>query len=371
MKTKTMKKLTALSLMMAVSVWMMGGAFVVADVDTSLTRDTAGGQNPIVKAKWEANLDRYTDDDPAAGAQFLPSGQYQVNKTITLCAVVTDPDGLADIDAVYADVFYPENIALGDSHVALPDQSGLGCGELMQEDTLTRLDKQEGWDLFCNRVKNENNNLPTFNGGYDYDEICNVDTGELMKLTAAVYCGEKELSYEDPSGDYKVWAVAQDKNGLQGTLENHFTYLPMTAFEKDFSAVAYGNVKLNTHKIISGDLTWDSETGANPATVRNVGNTRLAMKVLQDDMGLGKTDGSWNVKYDGRIGSDVAFKNYWPDNLTRLNGELDLSEMNEMDFSVLISKFPPTNPGPDYTGAMTLSAVSVPHLICCNSGCEN
>jgi len=369
------KKLTALCLMMAMAVSMGGFNMVAATdggADTSLTRDTAGGASPIVKAKWEANLDRYTDDDIAPGAQFMPSGQYQVNKGISLCAVVTDPDGLADIDAVYADVFYPEDIALGDSHVALPDQSGLGCGELMQEDTLTRLDKQAGWDLFCDSVRNNNNKLPTFNTGYNYDEICNVDTGELMKLTAAVYCGEKELSYEDPSGKYKVWAVAQDKNGLQGTLENYFTYFPVTAFEKDFSAVAYGNVKLNTHKIISGDLAWDGvNNGTSPATVRNVGNTRLFMRVLQDDMGLGKTDGNWNVRYDGRVGSDVAFKSYLPDTLTNLNGELDLSEKNEMDFSIDISKFPPTHSGDSYTGAMTLSARSADHLTCCTSGCDS
>jgi hypothetical protein len=326
MKIKLIKKAIAMFSVVAVSFASLGLSVAVATtpvVDTSLTRITAGGANPIVKAKWEMNLgSQGTDDATTAGAQFMPSGQYQVNKGITLCAVVTDPDGLADIDAVYADVFYPENIALGSSHTPLANQSGLGCGELMQEDTLTRLDKQAGWDLFCGSVRNNNYNLPTFNTGYDYDEICNVDTGELMKLTAAVYCGDKYLSYEDPSGDYKVWAVAQDKNGLQGTLENHFKYLPVTAFEKDFSAVAYGNVKLNTHKIISGDLAWDGvNNGTSPATVRNVGNTRLYMKVLQDDMGLGMTDGRYNVLYDGRVGSDVVFRSYWPNTLTCLNGE--------------------------------------------------
>jgi hypothetical protein len=289
----------------------------------------------------------------------MPSGEYQVNKTIGLCAIVTDEDGLADIDNVYVDVFYPDGIALGDSHVALEDQSGLGCGELMQEDTLTRLSKADGLELFCNKVRNENTNLPTFNQGYDYEEICKLD-GELQKETAAVYCGVKDLSYEDPSGEYKVWAVAQDGNGLQGILENYFSYLPLTAFETDFTSVNYGNVRLNTHKIISGDLTW----GGEKATVRNVGNTRLAMRVWQDDMGLGKTDGIWNVKYDGRVGSFASFAQYNPEVTKVLADELDLSELDEMDFSVLISKFPPTHVGESYIGNMTLSAVSRPHLVC-------
>jgi len=265
---------------------------------------------------------------------------------------------------VYADVFYPEDVELGTSHVPLPDQSGDGCGELMQEDSLTKLSKAEGLALFCDQVRNNNNNLPTFNTvpmTYTYDEICKAD-GELQKETAAVFCGEKDLSYEDPSGDYIVWAIGQDKVGLQGTLENHFTYLPLTAFQVDFNSIDYGNVRLNTHKIINGNLTWDTP-GVNNASVRNVGNTRLAMSVWQNDMGLGKTDGNWNVEYDGRVGSSATFAVYSPEVTTLLADPLDLSELDEMDFSIDISKFPPTHTGP-YTGTMTLTAGAVAHLHC-------
>jgi len=340
------------------------------EVNTGLTRDTTGGIAPIVKVKWEANGDRYTDDATTAGAQFKPSGQYQVNKTIALCAIVTDPDGLADVTtapgAVYGDVFYPVNIKLGDSHTPLPSQSGEGCGALMQEDKLTKLDKAAGIDLFCNLVRTNNNNLPVFNTTpvtYTYDEICKAD-GELQKETAAVYCGTKDLSYEDPSGVYAVWAVVQDKVGLQGKLVNSFTYLPLTGFETDFNYVGYGPVRLATHKVISGDLTWDAlNTGG--ASVRNIGNTRLSMKVLQNDMGFGKTDGIWNVKYDARVGSDAAdWSYYFPEVTKKLADMLDLSELDEMDFSIDVSKFPPTHEADSYTGTMTLSAVSEAHLEC-------
>ncbi len=371
MKVKLIKKAIAMFSLVAVSVCTFGlnAVATTTPVTTGLTSDTSGGQIPIVKAKWEANVDRYTDDSSAAGAQFYPSGVYQVNKTIAMCAVVTDPDGLADINNVYADVFYPETIDVGSSHVKLPTQDGsplAGCGVLMQEDVLTRLDKQAGIDLFCGQVRNYNPNLPTFNpsGLYDYDEICALD-GELQKDTAAVYCGIKEISYEDPSGDYEVWAVAQDNNGLQGKLVNHFTYLDFTAFEADFNAISYGPVRLNTHKVIPGDLVWDA-LNQGRASVRNVGNTRLAMKVWQDDMGLGLTSGEWNVEYDARVGSAATYVVYDPEVTTILNGELDLSELDEMDFSVEISKFPPTHIGDCYTGNMTLSAMKVPHLICIN-----
>ena len=344
----------------------MTPALADTTVTTGLVADTSGGTAPIVLAKWEANTDRYTDASTAAGAQFTASGQYNGHKTIAICAIVGDPDGLADVKNVYADVFYPENIALGSSHVALADQSGLGCGGLMQEDSLAKLGKQAGIDLFCTNVRTRNNLLPTINTDYSYDKICNTD-GELWKDTAAVYCTTKTISYEDPSGDYKVWAVAQDTNGKQGILENHFTYLETTAFETDFNSVSYGNVRLNIHKIISGNFTWEPSTSTRP-TVRNTGNTRLQMRIMQDDMGLGQTmvgnTNQWNVKFDARVGSVATSASFWPNAWTTLNDSLDLSEMDEMDFSIDISKFPPTHEDANFTGTMTLSANSIAHLAC-------
>jgi hypothetical protein len=331
---------------------------------TGLTQVQAGGSAPIVKAKWEANVDGYTDDSVAAGAQFNPTGVFNGNRTIKVCAIVTDPDGVADVKGVYADVYYPTGIAVGPSHVKLSTQDGsptAGCGVLMQEDTLTKLSKADGISLFCNQVQQHNNNLPTFNSGYNYSEICKAD-GELMKETAYVACTDKVISYEDPAGDYKVTAVAQDASSLTGTLDNSFAYLPMTAFETDFTSVNYGNVKLDTHKIINGDLTW-SPINAGPATVRNVGNTRFSLQVLEDDMGLGKTSGNWNVQYDGRVGSDATFVTYAPNVLTTLPNTLNLSEMNEVDFSIDVSKFP-VNHSATWTGNITLSASSAAPLTC-------
>jgi len=379
-----MKKAIILSMVFAMAFALVMPAMAVTDpgvVSTGLTRDTSGGAAPIVKAKWEAYgadlqgtgtpyavTEFYHDQAITAGAQFIPSGKYGVNTKIALCSVVTDPDGLADITtapgAVYGDVFYPENVELGMSHVNLPSQSGLGCGALMQEDKLTKLSKDDGLALFCSSVRNSNNNLVTFKTGYNYDEICALD-GELQKETAAVYCTTKDLSYEDPSGVYKVWAVAQDKVGLQGQLENTFTYMPVTAFETDFTSITYGNVRLATEKIISGDLTWDSVLNQGRASVRNVGNTRLAMRVQQNDMGFGMTDSAYNVAYKARVGSGATWASYAPFASAKvLADELDLSELDEMDFSIIVSKFPPTHVGDIYNGDMTLSAVSKAHLAC-------
>lgn len=328
-------------------------------IGTLLNKDAGGGADPIVKAKWEMKSgSQGLDDSTDPGAQFMASGVYQVGTPVTVCTVVTDPDGVADINGVYADVFYPLLFDLGPNH----EPNRQGCGAMVgNEFSLSPLSKADGISLFCNSIRSNNNNLPNFNNGYNYDEICATD-GELMKETARVYCGTMTLSYEDPSGDYRVEAIAQDKNGLTGGLQNYFRYLDTTAFDVDFSTVNYGNVKLNTHKIINGDLTFANGDGK--PTVRNVGNTRLAMQVWQDDMGLGKTDSSWNVRYDGRVGSDAAFTVYDPFAVTMLNLPLNLSQTNEMDFSIDIFKWPPTHIGESYAGTMVLGASKVEHLAC-------
>ena len=379
--TNIMKKTLIITMVLAFAFSMSLPALATTNViSTGLIQDQGGsGVAPIVKAKWEMNSTRETtspygylgtDDSTADGAQFNPTGVKDVDRVNTLCAIVTDGDGLSDINGVYADVYYPTDqtqnnapIDLGPSHVKLSTQSGLECGLLMQEDTMTRLTKDEGIALFCNKIRNGNNNLPTFNTvpmTYTYDEICKTD-GELMKETAYVACVDKHLSYEDASGMYKVTALVQDVANLNGTLDNQFEYLPLTAFETDFSSVNYGNVKLNTNKIIIGDLTWDNGI----ASVRNIGNTRMNLQVMQDDMGLDKTSGNWNVRYDARVGSVVAHQNYYPDALTTLDDALDLSEMDEVDFSILVTKFPLNN-STNWTGTMTLSAVSAAHLTCYN-----
>lgn len=319
--------------------------------------------NPIVKAKWEMNIGRDsggkylgTDDSSEPGAQFLPSGKYQVSKNIASCAIATDSDGLSDINAVYADIFYPTDVSLGPDH----EENQQGCGEIKAGIKLDKLSKSDGYELFCGKIKSANNNLAVFDKNYNYDEICAID-GELAKETAAVYCAENPLSYEDPSGNYRARVMAQDKDGLNGFLENSFRYLDLTAFEADFDSVNYGKVKLNTHKIIGGDLKWGT---ANRPTVRNVGNTRLKITVLENDMDLGKTGSEWNVSFKSRVGAGADFTKYFPETMAILANPLNLSAIKDMDFSIEVSRFRRGNDKLDYTGMMTLGAIKEDHLKC-------
>ena len=380
-----MKKLIILSIFAVALMGIMPvvSADTTTTIDTGLTRSQGGGAGPIVKAKWEMKAPYAsllgTDDSTAEGAQFNPPGVYNGAMNYSVCAIVTDPNGAADIKNVYTDIYYPATTAFHPEDPAHPDQIGggdgtpdwdygtSGCGAFIEENQLTKLAKMDGWNLFCDTIRDNNENLPEFFGSYDYDEICG-QTGELMKEEAYVYCSDKSLTYEDPAGNYKVEVFALDISGNFSYVDepdfNHFEYLPLTGFEVDFNAVSYGEVMLDVHKRISGDLTWDSGTGANPASVRNIGNQRLWMNVEQDDMDLGyTTEVGWNVEYDARVGNEeLNWAYYDPEEIQQLEDILDLSEMEEMDFSIKVKKFPSTST--DYSGDMTLSATTAPFRKC-------
>lgn len=87
------------------------------------------------------------------------------------------------------------------------------------------------------------------------------------------------------------------------------------------------------------------------------------MYIKQDDMGLGTTDGQWNVWYDVRVGSNLEdWKVFAPDQVKRLEDILDLSEVEEMDFSILVKKFPSTQT--EWSGNMWLGARSAAFRQC-------
>jgi len=405
-----MKKVIILTLVFAL-VFGISGTFAGftppsanASIGTSLTRDDAGAgaSRPIIKAKWEMkgpcfsgstwnNCSTVGEGEDALGdeyAQFNAPGVWDDVMNYTVCAIVTDPNGVGTINGVYADIYYPASVAFHpESNTPYndkinggpltptdpgPDYGKSGCGAFIEENTLKPLSMSDGYDLFCNHINGSNNNLPTFYGGYNYNDICGDGTneGQLVKQTAKVYCDDKTLKWEDPAGNYKVEVFAIDSSGnfsyTTSPDYNHFTYRETLGFQVDFDAVDYGTVALSNpgdeHKKIAGDLTWDTMAGVagtndNPASVRNIGNVRLNMLVKQNDMGLGQSSGQWNVEYDARVGANEAdWKKYSPSSTTfaELEDILDLSQLEEMDFSILVTKFPSI--ATNYTGVMDLDA---------------
>jgi len=318
---------------------------------------------PVVKALWTmnglANELLGTDDGEEIGTQFLPSGQYQVSKPISVCAVIFDEDGIENIDSSFSEIYYPMASFGQDA-----EETRIGCGEKKGEkNQMITLTKSDGIELFCNNIQNNNATLPTFYDVYDFSGICG-EAGDLETDKAVVYCSDTELLYDDIAGEYKVLVFGQDKEGVSSNiLSGTFNYLALTAFEADFTALDYGEVMLNARKTIEGDLIWNEPKGENQLTIRNVGNTRAQIKIEQDDMCLGKTDGVWNVRYGTKIGQDSSWQNYWPEEAILLDKALELSGMDGIDFAIEVLHFPEDDIQ-SYSGNMDINAQIIPYLSC-------
>ncbi len=334
----------------------------------SLTMENAAAL-PRILASWAMHITKNetnqfvgTDDNLDAGAQFLPSGQYQVNKSIAVCAI--SADGASPVANVFARLFYPTDVAVSSATSTATTSPALGCGAAFEKELrLEPLSHTDGLELVCNQLKNNNNNLPGFNTAVDYDALCG-DTGLLNTYQAQVFCQAQDLTQNDPSGLYQTKVYAADTTGAFSLFfDNTFKYLELTAFAVDFDAINYGPVQLNIAKIVYGNLDWETPLGANPATLTNVGNTRLRLVVKQNDFGLGGSANNWNVNYQARLGLAAPFITYQPETAITLNEIVDLGTTHALDFGIQVFKFP-SETSAAYAGQMTLLAEKVDHLAC-------
>lgn len=334
-----------------------------AEVGTGLDLNFSNNERPVVQAIWQMNQaasssDQGQDDSLADGAQFMPSGQYQVDKPIEVCAVVSDPDGLADLTGVNGQIYYPKDIYLG------PDRSSSqpGCGQSKEEwFSMAVLTPSQGINLFCEQLKSQNANLPNFKTGYDFESLCGP-SGDLNKETSRVFCGQNRLAYQDPAGEYRVKITALDQKQAEGLLENSFKYLELIAFEIDFDNIEYGSMRLNTPKVLAGNETFSANDGR--PTLRNIGNTRLEIAIKQNDMGLGKSETGWNLTYQARVGQDAILTNYWPEAWTTLANSMNLGQTSQFDLAVEVLKFPEAAAEGHYAGRLSLNAVAASQLPC-------
>ena len=333
------------------------------DVATGMDLSFSDNERPVVQAVWEMNQavstsDQGQDDSLADGAQFMPSGQYQVDKTIEICAVANDPDGLEDLASVNSQIYYPENIYLGPNR----ESSQPGCGQAKEGWMLMKtLEPSQGLELFCEQLRSQNANLPSFKTGYDFAALCGP-AGDLIKETSRVFCGQVGLAYQDPAGEYRVKIAALDQKNEAGTLENSFKYLELVAFEIDFDNIDYGSMRLNNAKVLSGNDAFLANDGQ--PTLRNIGNTRLEINIKQNDMGLGQSETDWNLTYQARVGQDASFTNYWPEAWATLVNSMNLGQTSPLDLAIEVLKFPEIAAGEYYAGKLSLNAVAAPQLVC-------
>ena len=176
-----------------------------------------------------------------------------------------------------------------------------------------------------------------------------------------MFCAESSLAYDDPAGEYEFVVTIKDSKENMDASRNILKYLELTTFENDFSDFQYGAVSENKLKIIAGDSVWGNSLAP---TVRNIGNTRLQIKIQQNDFNLGKTNGIWNIEYRTRVGENVEWLSYFPEQSAYLKDSLDLGQTANIDFGILIKKYPEDDNQSNFSGEMILSAEKVSGLIC-------
>jgi hypothetical protein len=329
-----------------------GGQITSFSTGSTATGGISNNSTPQILAAWQMNDSQNedndylgSDDETGEGAQFLPSGLFEVDKNIVVCAVATDPDN-TQLSAVKGNIYYPADIDWGQL-----ETTGGSCQlPLVEELSLEPISSEQAQELLCHKIKNDNNNLAVFNANAGYESLCQAD-GELAGQTAQVYCATQPLSYNSPAGNYQIEIFALGQDGETGeSLASSFEYLPLTSYEVDFSSVNYGPVGLDIQKVIRGDSSFSDGDG-NP-TVRNVGNTRLQISITQDDMGLGEN----NISYAVRIGkSDDDWQDYLPNTSPiHIKNILDLGETQPIEFSVLVTDFP--EEATPWSGGMNLFA---------------
>ena len=341
---------------------------------------TNGNHAPLIKCKWEYDLDVVITPDicdqcqPCTGSVWMhdaccliPGLQVKPhlygNTRVGYYAVVTDLEGKDSVEHVYADVWHP-------------DKSFKYQIELFPVgfDTSNNYDKTEALNIW-DHVWAHHSDLIKINEVW---ENTLVDTtaaedirDELNEELAYLYYTEAEINYCQPGGWYYVGVRAHDNyDAYCDYLFNRFWYIPTAGFDVDFTSVNYGTVAEGIEKKVGGDYNFVQ--GDLKPTIRNTGNTPLELYIYQDDMGFGKTAGVYNVQFDAQMTADSAmnriFYPYEKDKIDiygvnepenqypgiRLPGVLPLCDEEKLDFSIHVYK---GFPGETYSGTMDLCAL--------------
>jgi hypothetical protein len=368
----------------------------VQEPDNNITLADGVTIKPVVN-----NLESGDPSHLTAGTQINPPVIFNASKTIDFFAVVSDPAGVANLSAavggdVFGYVFSPANSPLPYS---TPTDPTFGAPDYKFKTEFT-YDLGSGATAIATLTAAYNAHLVNFGPvaaqdpniaqegavlgqNYTFANLHNSSlTGELDKHVAELYEGVGVLTYEQPAGTYSIDVYGIDKSGnVSVKLTTPFYYLPIPAVETDFTSITYGNVSLRVPLTIPGDVTW----GNNIATVRNIGNTWVQVTVAQDDMGFGKAgtqvatayqgtvppvfsstpssrgQSNWNVYFDAVLGTNVEMyfdptaKGSSMTNVVTLPGILDLSTMNELDFSIFVNDGMGT-----HSGSLTIGCVAEP-----------
>jgi len=202
-------------------------------------------------------VDSITDVKPILG-----KGLAESNKYFRKYAVVSDPNGISNVAAVYEQ--------LRDQ----ADQPMAGYGEVTMTDITADVPQ---WTAAINQAY-----LINVISAADRDEM--LYGLQAVKGQYKIYAIDNHLTNHNTPGDYNVYMKVVTNTGTYATNDGKrllVRYMSYKGFELDFTSVDYGSVIINQKKLVSGDENW--ATPLRP-TIKNQGNVNIQMKVLASDL---------------------------------------------------------------------------------------
>jgi len=320
---------------------------------TAATMDTeavvgGSGSAPYVCAKFET-----PDHDPVDGTQIepVPGG----TRLVKFYVVVGDPNGVDDISAVYVKVYHPDGSfkfqldAIRPAWTIIPytglvDMDGDCVGETTVPVALDELEAQGRITYGFDPVRGATMTLGTLK--YDLEHGKQL----LVELVG-------EMDYHQPSGNYRVEAIAVDQGGKSGILENLFFYISIVALRCDFTRISWGNVNVAQWNVLYGDE--DLSTPTKP-TIQNIGNDPAKIELHFTEM-EGINFGKKIIDFDASmLGGHIELVACTPKVIMDAAGApvtLPACTPTQIDFSV----HPPSGtPEDTYRGQMTITIMHLP-----------
>jgi len=302
------------------------------------------GNSPYVCAKFETpdhNEDMEgTQIDPEAGAK----------RVVKFYVVIGDSNGIDDLSAAYIKVYHPDDSfkfqldAIRPNWTVIPydgmiDMDGDCAGETTVPVALDELEAQGRITYGYDPVRGATMTLDTLKYDLEHDKQL------LVELVG-------EMDFCQPSGEYRVEAIAVDQSGKSGTLENLFFYTSIVALRCDFTMINWGSVNVTQWNVLYGDE--DMTTPTKP-TIHNIGNDDAKIELNFTDM-LGANYQKKISDFDASmLGGHIELVAGTPMVIADVAGApiiLPPCTPTQIDFSV----HPPVGtPEDTYTGQMTIT----------------
>jgi hypothetical protein len=315
---------------------------MAAEMDTEAVVG-GSGNSPYVCAKFETP----DHDEDMMGTQIEPVAGG--SRVVKFYVVIGDSNGVDDLSAAYVKVYHPDGSfkyqldAIRPDWTIIPydgliDMDGDCTGETPVPEALDALELQ-------GRIT------------YGYDPVRGVD----MTLDMVKYDLEHgkqllvelvgEMHYHQPSGEYRVEAIAVDQGGKASTLENYFYYISIVALRCDFTRISWGNVNVCQWNVLYGDEDLDTPT---KPTIQNIGNDPAKIELHFTEM-IGDNFGKKITEFDATmLGGHIELAACTPTVITDADEPVELPSCTptQIDFSV----HPPTGtPEDTYRGMMTIT----------------